>query len=253
MIGFFTTFIHGIVALALFYYWPVWFQAVKGASPVASAVDFFSVAFIVAPFAMIAGGSISATQIYKPQNVIAWVLLSLGPGLMTLLDATSPKKAWVPLPIPFSIGIGLLYAATVFPVLAPLPPRLAGHALAFLVFVRSFGNILGITIGQTVLANELGQRLPAAWVNSLPGGVSAAYSAIPSIKNLAEPLRSEVRVAFGQSIRVIWIVLIPFGVIGFIASLFMQQLKLETTTDETFGVKAKKGSDEEQKGAVSPQ
>lgn len=50
-------------------------------------------------------------------------------------------------PIPFSIGIGLLFAATVFPVLAPLPPSLAGRALAFLVFVRNFGSILGITIG----------------------------------------------------------------------------------------------------------
>ena len=46
-------------------------------------------------------------------------------------------------PIPFSIGIGLLYAATVFPVLAPLPPSLLGQALAFLVFVfvRNFGDL----------------------------------------------------------------------------------------------------------------
>ena len=51
----------------------------------------------------------------------------------------------------FSIGIGLLYAATVFPVLAPLPLSLAGQALAFLVFVRNFGNILGIPIGALFL------------------------------------------------------------------------------------------------------
>jgi hypothetical protein len=56
-------------------------------------------------------------------------------------------------PIPFSIGIGLLYAATVFPVLAPLPPSLSGQALAFLVFVRNFGNILGITIGASFRIN----------------------------------------------------------------------------------------------------
>jgi hypothetical protein len=50
-------------------------------------------------------------------------------------------------PIPLSIGIGILYAATTYPVLAPLPPSLAGQALAFMVFVRSFGNVLGITVG----------------------------------------------------------------------------------------------------------
>lgn len=51
-------------------------------------------------------------------------------------------------PIPWSAGIGLLFAATTFPVLAPLPPSLAGQALAFLVFVRNFGNVLGITVGE---------------------------------------------------------------------------------------------------------
>jgi hypothetical protein len=96
------------------------------------------------------------------------VLLTVGPGLMSIIRESSPKQTWVPLyvplvflyanthafltrPIPFSIGIGLLYAATVFPVLAPLPPSLAGQALAFLVFVRNFGNILGITIGASFL------------------------------------------------------------------------------------------------------
>jgi hypothetical protein len=39
---------------------------------VRSAIDFFPVAFIVAPFAMVAGGTITATQLYKPQNIIAW-------------------------------------------------------------------------------------------------------------------------------------------------------------------------------------
>ena len=37
-----------------------------------SAVDFFSVAFIVAPFAIVAGATISVLQVYRPQNFIAW-------------------------------------------------------------------------------------------------------------------------------------------------------------------------------------
>jgi len=246
VIGYFTTFMHGISALALFFYWPVYFQAVKGASPVKSAVDFFSVAFIVAPFAMVAGGTISAMQVYKPQNIIAWILLTVGPGVMSLIRATSPKAAWVPLPIPLSIGIGLLYTATVFPVLAPLPPSLAGQALAFLVFVRNFGNILGITIGSTVLTNELGKKLPAAFLEQSPGGVAGAYSAIPLVANLPEPLRTQVRVAFADSIRVIWLVLIPFGGIGLLAALWIKEIKLETVTDEQWGIaQKKKKADEE--------
>lgn len=73
-------------------------------------------------------------------------------------------------PIPFSIGIGLLYAGTVFPVLAPLPPSLAGQALAFLVFVRNFGNVLGITVGELqLLPRALSSPFPHDFSYAQPG------------------------------------------------------------------------------------
>ncbi|ORY88553.1 iron permease [Leucosporidium creatinivorum] len=246
-IGYMTTLIHGISALCLFYFWPVYFQSVKGATPVRSAVDFFSVAFITAPFAMVAGASIGALQMYKPQNVIAWILMTAGPGILSLVTADSPTKAWAPLPIPWAIGVGLLYAATVFPVLAPLPPALAGKALAFLVFLRSFGNILGITVGSVVLNNELAKRAPKDWVASLPGGLPSAFSAIPTIKHLPQPLQDEVRQAFARSIRIIWFVVIPFGGVGLILSLFMRSIKLQTQTDENWGVRERRQSNDPEK------
>lgn len=89
---------------------------------------------------MIAGGSISATQIYKPQNVIAWVFITIGAGLLTIVRYDSPTATWAALPVVISMGTGLLFAATVFPVLAPLPPSLAAHALAFLVFLRNVSS-----------------------------------------------------------------------------------------------------------------
>lgn len=57
---------------------PAWFQAAKGSSPVRSAVQFFPVALCVAPFAMVAGGSISGTGKYLPQNIIAWCFMVSG-------------------------------------------------------------------------------------------------------------------------------------------------------------------------------
>lgn len=82
------------------------------------------------------------------------------------------------------MGVGLLFSATVFVVLAPLPPSLAGHALGFLVFVRNLGSLIGIVIGSTVLNNQLGQRLPQEFLQQVPGGLTGAYSAIPAISFL---------------------------------------------------------------------
>jgi hypothetical protein len=38
--------------------------------------------------------------------------------------------------------------------------------------------------GSTVLTNELGKKLPAAFLEQSPGGVAGAYSAIPLVENL---------------------------------------------------------------------
>lgn len=102
-----------------------------------------------------------------------------------------------------ALGIGVIYAATVFPVLAPLPPDLAGQALAFQMLVRTFGMVLGTSIGPfsisqvaghlltpcdvaglTVITNGLGKHLPQAYLDMVPDGVAGAYSSIPLIRTL---------------------------------------------------------------------
>lgn len=40
-----------------------------------------------------------------------------------------------------AIGAGIIYAATYFPVLAPLPVAENAHALAFFAYLRSFAAV----------------------------------------------------------------------------------------------------------------
>ena len=59
-----------------------------------------------------------------------------------------------------------------------------------------------------------------------------AYSIIPVIPSLQEPLKTSVRVAFAESIRIFWFVLIGVAGAGLASALFMEGLPLQTTTDE---------------------
>lgn len=93
-----------------------------------------------------------------------------------------------------------------------------------------------MTIGTTVLQTQLAKRLPEAFVEQFPGGVAIAYSAIPVIPTLAEPLRTQVREAFADSVRVIWLVMIGVAALGLLSSLFMKGLPLHTQVDETWGM-----------------
>ncbi|GAA6050530.1 hypothetical protein JCM3770_005585 [Rhodotorula araucariae] len=240
LVGFLTTFLHGIAAMAVYYYWPAYFQSAKASTTIGSAIDFLPVVCIVSPTAMLTGIAISKFQTYRMLNFVGWVALTVGVGILTLTTATTSTAGWVLIPMVSALGIGILYASTVFPILAPLPPSIAGQALSFQMLVRTFGNVLGISIGATTMTNVLGKKLPQAYLDLVPGGRAGAYSSIPLIRGLEEPLKMQVREAFAESLKVVWIVMIPFAGLGFLISLFMKALPLNTTVDEAFGVREKK-------------
>ena len=99
------------------------------------------------------------------------------------------------------------------------------------------GQVWGVTIGGTILQNELGRLLPEEFSALFPQAASFSYSAIPYISRLPTSLRSEVQRAFAKSLQPIWRVMIGVGGLGLIISLAMKALPLHTTTDEEWGMK----------------
>lgn len=128
--------------------------------------------------------------------------------------------------------------------------------MAFHAFTRSFGQVFGITIGSTILRSQLAKDLPRAFFSQFGQSIEIAYAAIPVIASLyvllppqgnlanailrsAEPLRTEVRVAFVDALRLIWKVMLGLTALGFLASLGMQSIKLVTETDSKWGLHEK--------------
>lgn len=87
-----------------------------------------------------------------------------------------------------------------------------------------------------MLQTQLKKRLPTEFITMFPEGVSIAYSSIPVINSLDEPLRTQVREAFAQSIAVIWKVNIGIAGLGFLSSLAMKGLPLHTEVDDKWGL-----------------
>jgi hypothetical protein len=87
-----------------------------------------------------------------------------------------------------------------------------------------------------VLQNGLAQRLPVQFRVLFPQGAETAYSAIPLISSLQDPLRSAVRTAFADGLRTMWFVLIGISALGLACSLLMEAIPLHTKTDDEWGV-----------------
>ena len=62
----------------------------------------------IAPFALVAGGTATAMNKYKPQNVLAWACIVVGMGLQSTLHADSAARNWIGFQIVAGIGFGVL-------------------------------------------------------------------------------------------------------------------------------------------------
>lgn len=93
-----------------------------------------------------------------------------------------------------------------------------------------------MTVGGTILQNELTRKLPAEFLQQFPSGTSIAYSIIPVIRTLEDPLRSQVQNAFADSLVILWKVLAIAGAVGLVASFLMKGLPLHTAMDKDWGL-----------------
>ncbi|KAI0026720.1 iron permease [Vararia minispora EC-137] len=242
--GYIQNFIMGLLMAGLSYWLPVYFQACKDASPTASGVDAFGLSFTISPSSIITGITVQATHAYRPQMWLAWVLMLLGTGLLSSLSADGSRAQAYGFQVLAGIGIGIVYVAAYFPVLAPIPVRQSTPALSFHTFLRNFAQVWGVTIGGAVLQNELTRRLPPAFLARFPQGTEVAFAAIPLVHGLPQPLRDDVRAAFAGAMAVVWQVLAGIGGIGLFASLMMKALPLHTEVDRDYGRKDGQGKSE---------
>ena len=91
--------------------------------------------------------------------------------------------------------------------------------------------------GGAVLQDVLQQRLPAEFLARLPKGQEFAYTAIPLIPGLTQPLRDEVRAAFATGTRRVWLVMLWLSVAGFVSCWIMRELPMTPPPEEPLSEK----------------
>ncbi|KAJ6454539.1 major facilitator superfamily domain-containing protein [Mycena vitilis] len=233
--GYTQNFLNGVVLSTVTYWLPVYLQACKDAGPIAAGVDIFGASFVISPSSIIAGLVVQKTARYREPMWFGWILVIVGAALLGTLDENSSRSLCYGFEALIAAGMGTVYITAYFPALAPIPVSLNAPALAFFTFSRNFALIWGTTIGGTVLQNQLTARLPTDFLAQFPGGTQISFEVIPSIRNLPQPLKDEVRRAFAGSLRVLWNVAAGISGLGLLVGLFMKHLPLHTSVDADWG------------------
>ncbi|KAI1768455.1 MFS general substrate transporter [Hypoxylon sp. FL1150] len=145
------------------YYLPIYFQAVRGATPFMSGVDILPNILATMVFGIMTGALIQRIGYYTPFVLAGAALNTVGCALLSLLTPDSSTGQWVGFQVIMGAGRGL--GASV-PVLAiqnsmnSVNKDLVPAAVSVLVFLQMFSAATMIIISQTILTNSLVDLVP---------------------------------------------------------------------------------------------
>ncbi|KAH8826952.1 Mfs1.2 [Flagelloscypha sp. PMI_526] len=237
--GYIQTLLIQAIAVCTTYYLPVYYQACKLATASKAGTDFLGLALSLAPVSIVVGLTIAIYKCYRPQLWIGWSISMIGFGILSIPTAESPLWHYIGFTIVLGTGLGTTYTATVYPILAPLPVTANAPAISLAMFSRLTGQIWGVSIGGSILQNQLRHSLPVEMITLLPPGVQdLAYGSIVVLRKIKDPvILLQARTAYADSLRVLWLVLCGASGFGLLVALLMQDIPMHTYTDEKWDLK----------------
>ncbi|KAK7742345.1 hypothetical protein SLS53_004490 [Cytospora paraplurivora] len=192
-----------------------------------------------------------------------WVFLSVGTGLFALWnehhDATTNRAVSNPTPfimimesaarrrpsdngirrlsatfqVISGIGIGTNFVVPCIPMQASASAADQGLAGGIMVSFRLFGALIGLAIGSTTFNNVYAKAIGGIPIPPALQKFTDPNAAVALIQNLrgldvSPDVLIAIREAYRVSMKDIFIILAAFGALGFVSSLFVKELSMET-------------------------
>ncbi|CAG8957636.1 hypothetical protein HYFRA_00010503 [Hymenoscyphus fraxineus] len=237
-------FIGSIIITATNYFLPIYFQAVKGVSPLNSGVYYLPFALAIIPFGGLGAAFVTKTGKYIPLHYAGFALSAIGTGLLSTLDASSSAGSWIGFQILASGGSGLIFASTLISTLAPLPEEDVAVATGTYSFVRSFGFVWGLTIASVIFNSQIDRYL---WIvedeavrRLLSDGQAYAFANSRTFNLLPTVIKVQVVDVYVRALRIVWIVVAAFACLGFVCVFAEKHVELRKEKVNDFGLAEKR-------------
>ncbi|KAK7225152.1 hypothetical protein V2G26_013155 [Clonostachys chloroleuca] len=154
------------------YFWPLYFQSVRGDSARDSGVKLLPLV-ISNSLGMLAGGwTASKTRHYVPLMWIGAPLLAVGGGLYQLMQKDTPAGPWIGYQIISGASYGMCSQMPILAVQVVLSKADIPTGLVVVMFFQMLGGALAPAVGQNLLTDKLLRNL-----KGLPGVDGAAVVA----------------------------------------------------------------------------
>ncbi|KIM95352.1 hypothetical protein OIDMADRAFT_206451 [Oidiodendron maius Zn] len=142
------------------YYLPIYFQAIKGASPMISGVDLLPSILSQLIGTLFSGITVTKMGYYLPFCVAAAIFASIGHGLISTLSPSSSIGKWIGYQVIIGFGRGLGLQMPFVAVQNTLPASMVSISMSLLTFMQTLGGAIMLTCGETIFTNSLRDTIP---------------------------------------------------------------------------------------------
>ncbi|KAN0117133.1 putative MFS transporter [Hyaloscypha variabilis] len=243
---------HSMIYIGAEYYLPLYFQSVKGSSPLTSGLLVMPITTTEAITGILAGVIIHSTGRYLEVIYIGVTCMTIGNGLYILLNPASTLAEIIIYQIIAGIGAGLLFQAPLIALQALVSQDETATATATFGFVRSLATALGVVLGGVIFQNSMDMHIPllSSPPVNLPANITdlltkgGAAANVMLSNTISDSVQKEaVRAAYSWSMKNMWIFYTVLSGLAVLSSVFIKKHYLRTDHVETrTGIKKREGT-----------
>ncbi|KAK3315920.1 major facilitator superfamily domain-containing protein [Apodospora peruviana] len=204
-------------SIVLTYYLPIWFQGVRGDSPILSGVHTLALVITTVIATIVGGLLIALFGHVAPWMVAASVFTAIGAGLLTTLDVGTVTSKWLGYQIIYGLGSAFGRNCPSICLQNLLPEKDAPMGYTIITFVSFVSGAVFVSIAQALFANNLVVGLEGLGLSHHDAAASLAGGIKSITDGLSEEMKELVAQILNKSIVDAWrlpVVLSCFGIIG---------------------------------------
>jgi len=243
--AFYVSFQHSILCYWMTYMYPLYFQAVVGATPTKSGLYFLPFVFSFPVAAAVGGPLVAKYGRYKPVHLIGFSLVTVGYGASAALTRDSSPALWVFLQLFVGAGLGMIITCLLPAVQAKLTEADTALSTGTWAFIRSVGTIWGVSIPAAIFNNRVDQLLPTIDDEgarlALGSGMAYSHASDAFIDSFPIEIRDQVLNVYTLSLQRVWLISIVFAGSALLAVLLEREVTLRTELDTQYGLEKEKG------------